>query len=274
MKKSYGIIIAVIIIILGLVWYFRKYRGFASADQGSRKERFAYQFAGQFVQQANNATNNLGQTMQMAQQMSQGDQAGSVVERLQQLETTLNLVARMGYATFALLQSGGMMVSTAIRTVQGLRMMLERIVASINKITAIVYKYYKRIQAYFPKRQQSTRPIPVAYVAAPGQMCQAPFQPVSIQPLPQIDNSGLDNRLSAESRTLETEWNRLPNNLQARNRMSATDRLGRFLGKSMVAGVAQAIDSKSFPIMNKLYPKKNEDNFEDDVEIPEIKTPF
>jgi hypothetical protein len=172
----------------------------------------------------------------------------------------------MGYATFALLQSGGMMVSTAIRTVQGLRMMLERIVAAINKITAIVYKYYKRIQAYFPKRQQSVRqiqgPIPVAYVAAPGQMCQAPFQPVAIQPLPVSRESDFESAFPVST------------SLQSRNRMSATDRLGRFLGKSMVAGVAQAIDSKSFPIMNKLYPKKKKDDFEDDVEVPEIKTPF
>jgi len=137
-----------------------------------------------------------------------------------------------------------------------LRVMLEKIIATINKVTALVYKYYKLLaNRYFPQRQLPVprqlpvSQLPVAYIAPSG-VCQAPYRPIQ-NPQP-IQN-------------LESAWNSpqqaRPQRIQARNRMRATDRLGRFLGKGIVSGISQAINSKAFPIQNQRIQREEDDEF-------------
>ena len=290
MRSKYTIpatIIIVVIIVLVMIWYFTR----------PKQEQFAYEMAGQFVQQANNTLSGLGQTMQMAQQIMQGPQQfmqGQMMQpqqqmmqpqqqmmqpqqqvpgifiRLQQLEQSLNIIARMGYSVFALLQSGGILLTTAIKAIQGLRVMLEKIVVTINKVTALVYKYYKLLaDRYFPQRQLA-RQVPVAYpqvYIAPSGVCQAPYRPVqNIQaPYMPVQNSQITQNIQQQP-NLESAWN--PQPIQSRNRMRATDRLGRFLGKGIVSGITQAINSKAFPIRGPQRITR-----EDDDEFVEMTTP-
>jgi hypothetical protein len=275
----------VVIIVLVMIWYFTR----------PKQEQFAYEMAGQFVQQANNTLSGLGQTMQMAQQIMQGpqqfmqgqmmqgqpqqqmtqqqgqqQQVPGIIIRLQQLEQSLNIIARMGYSVFALLQSGGILLTTAIKAIQGLRVMLEKIVATINKVTALVYKYYKLLaDRYFPQRQVRVPvaypQLPVAYIAPSG-VCQAPYRPVqNIQAIQPIQNPQIEQNIQQQP-NLESAWN--PQPIQTRNRMRATDRLGRFLGKGIVTGISQAINSKAFPIRGPQRITR-----EDDDEFIEMTTP-